>query len=126
MIALLLILAGVLQLLPLRGVLGRERLNALYGLALDEPNLLLMLRHRAVLFGLLGALLLAAAFVTWLQPFALAAGLLSTLSFILLAKLTPGYNEALRKMVIADWLSLAALLVALTLSLLERRPIGAF
>ena len=62
LIAVLLLVAGVIHLLPLVGVLGGERLNALYGIALDEPNLQILMRHRAVLFGLLGALLVAAAF----------------------------------------------------------------
>jgi hypothetical protein len=35
LIALLLLVAGIVHLLPLAGVLGGERLNALYGLALD-------------------------------------------------------------------------------------------
>ena len=56
LVTLLLLVAGVIHLLPLSGVLGAQRLAALYGLAFDEANLLLMMRHRAVLFGLLGAL----------------------------------------------------------------------
>ena len=80
-----------------------------------------MMRHRAVLFGLLGTLLLAAAFITWLQPMALGAGLISVSSFILLAKLSPGYNDALRKVVIADWVALVGLLLALVLLLMQQR-----
>ena len=71
--------------------------------------------------GLLGTLLLAAAFVTWLRPLALGAGLVSVISFILLAKLSPGYNEALRKVVIADWVALVGLLLALALLLMQQR-----
>ena len=121
LISVLLIIAGLIHLLPLSGVLGAERLAVLYGQSFDDPNLLIMMRHRAVLFGLLGTLLLAAAFVTWLRPLALGAGLVSVISFILLAKLSPGYNEALRKVVIADWVALVGLLLALALLLMQQR-----
>ena len=121
LISILLIIAGIIHLLPLSGVLGAERLAVLYGQSFDDPNLLIMMRHRAVLFGLLGTLLLAAAFVTWLRPLALGAGLISVSSFILLAKLSPGYNEALRKVVIADWVAMVGLLLALALLLMQQR-----
>jgi len=117
LIALLLLVAGIIHLLPLAGVLGGERLNALYGLALDEPNLQILMRHRAVLFGLLGALLVAAAFIPGLRSLALIGGLLSVISFLLLAWSAPLYNEALRRVVVADWVALACLLLALPLHL---------
>ena len=117
LIALLLLIAGIIHLLPLAGVLGGERLNALYGLALDEPNLQILMRHRAVLFGLLGALLVAAAFIPGLRTLALLGGLLSVISFLLLAWSAPLYNEALRRVVMADWVALACLLLALPLHL---------
>lgn len=99
------------------GVLGGERLNALYGIALDEPNLQILMRHRAVLFSLLGALLIAAAFVPALRSAALTGGLISVLAFLLLAWSAPVYNEALRRVVIADWIALACLIPALLLHL---------
>ena len=117
LIALLLLIADIIHLLPLAGVLGGERLNALYGLALDEPNLQILMRHRAVLFGLLGALLVAAAFIPGLRTLALLGGLLSVISFLLLAWSAPLYNEALRRVVVADWVALACLLLALPLHL---------
>lgn len=121
LIALLLLVAGVIHLLPLSGVLGPQRLAALYDLAFDEANLLLMMRHRAVLFGLLGALLVAAAFLPALRSLALGAGLVSVLAFLLLAWGEPGYNPALRRVLLADWIALACLLPALLLHLLQQR-----
>jgi hypothetical protein len=115
LVALLLLVAGIIHLLPLTGVLGGERLNALYGLALDEPNLQILMRHRAVLFGLLGALLVAAAFIPGLRTLALLGGLLSVISFLLLSWSAPLYNEALRRVVVADWVALACLLLVLPL-----------
>ncbi|MFY8016778.1 MAG: phosphopantetheine adenylyltransferase, partial [Inhella sp.] len=68
-----LLLTGLVHLLPVLGVLGAARLEQLYGLRMDEPNLLLLMRHRALLFGLLGLLLVAAAFRPAWQGLALLA-----------------------------------------------------
>ena len=57
-----LILVGIIHLLPVVGVLSAERLSALYGLQISEPNLLILMRHRAVLFALLGVFLIVASF----------------------------------------------------------------
>jgi hypothetical protein len=116
----LLVVAGIIHLLPLSGVLGAERLAALYGLSFAEPNLLLLMRSRALLFGLLGGFMLYAAWRPALQPLALFGGLVSVLGFLLLAWSGPGYNEALRRVVIADWVALACLALAALLYLLDR------
>ncbi len=97
-----LILAGIIHLLPLPGVLGAARLSWLYGLALEEPNLLILMRHRAVLFGLLGIFLIYAAFHDSLHLIALSAGLASVVSFVAIAVLVGGYNEAIKRVVIVD------------------------
>lgn len=102
---------GVIHLLPLVGVLGAERLAQLYGLDVSEPNLALLLRHRAVLFGLLGALCVAAAFRPALRGTALVAAWVSVVSFLALAAGT-AVNAQLARVVTADWIALAALVVA--------------
>ena len=103
--------AAVIHLLPLIGVLGGDRLQSLYGVAIDGPDLQILMRHRAVLFGLLGSYLLIAAFVPTLQPSALAVGLVSVLSFLLLAWTTEGYNASIARVVTADVVALVALLI---------------
>lgn len=69
-----LLIVAVIHLLPLVGVLGAPRLTALYGISFDDANLAILMRHRAVLFGLLGAFLAFAAFRPTLQPLAFLAG----------------------------------------------------
>lgn len=107
----MLVIVGVIHLLPLSGVLGAERLAALYGLDFAEPNLAILMRHRAVLFGMLGAFLVAAAFRPAWQPLALAAGLVSVVSFLWLAGSVGGYNALIGRVVLVDWLALACLVV---------------
>jgi len=108
-----LLLAGLINLLPLAGVLGATRLQGLYGMAFDDPSLRILMRHRAVLFGLLGGATLAAAFIpAWRVPMALAA-LVSMLSFIALAALEGGGNTAIRRVVLADVVASVLLAAAL-------------
>lgn len=121
-ISICLILVGIIHLLPLAGVLGPERLATLYGLNFDETNLAILMRHRALLFGLLGALLVAAGFIRQLQPVALIAGLVSVLGFLWLAWASGGnYNEAIAKVVLADIIATALLLIAAIALFLQRR-----
>lgn len=108
----LLVLAGIIHLLPLPGVFGADRLLALYGVPLQDANLIILMRHRAVLFGLLGGFLIYAAFKPVLQPTAFIAGLISVVSFMLIAWSVGEYNDAVRNIVIADAVALIALLVA--------------
>ncbi len=110
-VSICLLVAAVIHLLPVVGVFGADRLQSLYGLPLDGPDLQILMRHRAILFGLLGIYLLAAAFIPVLQPSAFAAGLVSVLSFLLLAWSNTGYNASIARIVAVDILALVALLI---------------
>jgi hypothetical protein len=111
-IAGLLVVVGIIHLLPVSGVLGSERLSILYGIAFDEPNLEILMRHRAVLFGLLGAFLVYAAFKPAVQSLALVAGFVSVISFIAIAWSVGEYNESIRKVFLADIVAIIGLAVA--------------
>lgn len=107
----MLFIVGVIHVLPLSGVLSAERLATLYGLSFHEPNLAILMRHRAVLFGLLGAFLLAAAFRPSWQGLAFAVGGISVVSFLWLAVSTSGYNAKIGRVVWADVVALVSLLI---------------
>lgn len=111
-IAVLLTIVAIIHLLPVSGALGSERLAILYGLSFDEPNIAILMRHRAILFAILGLFFLYAAFKPLLQPLAIIAGLASTLSFIGMAWFIGGYNEALYRVVMADVIAVLCLLAA--------------
>ena len=105
-------LAGIIHLLPLPGVLGAGQLARLYGVAASDPNTGILLQHRAVLFGLLGVLLIAAAYRPELRLVALAAGLVSTVSFLVIAWGVGGYNSQVARVVAADLVAVVLLLTA--------------
>ncbi len=107
----MLIIVGIIHLLPVIGVLSSERLTALYGISFSDPNTEILMRHRAVLFGLLGLFLLYAAFQPSLQVIAFVAGLVSVLSFLVLAWSIGGYNAQVARVFTADIVALVCLII---------------
>ena len=120
-ITLLLMIVGVIHLLPLSGVLGGDQLSSLYGLSLQESNISILMRHRAVLFGIFGIFFLYAAFNKQYQPLAFVIGSISVISFIALSWSTGNYNDAIYNVVIADIVALICLLIAVILYMITSR-----
>jgi hypothetical protein len=107
----MLLAVGIIHILPLSGVLSAARLFDLYGISFEDPNLEILMRHRAVLFGLLGIFLISSAFLPNLQLAALITGFVSVVSFLYLAYSVGGYNDQVNRIVTADKAALVCLLV---------------
>jgi hypothetical protein len=101
-----LLLMAVVHLLPLAGVLGAGRLAALYGVDVAGPDLQVLMRHRAVLFGILGAYQAYAVFAPAHRTAAFVAGLASLAAFLALAYSTPGHNAKLARVARIDVVAL--------------------
>lgn len=104
--------ASLIHLLPIVGVLGSGQLTKLYGVAISDPNVLLLMRHRAVLFGLLGLTLLWSSFYFPIRPIVILVGLISTISFVILAMLDETYNQHIATVIKIDILATILLLIA--------------
>lgn len=118
-----LLVVGIIHLIPLSGVLGPEHLARLYGAAPSDPSALILMRHRAVLFGIVGGACMYAAFKPALQWLALLLAGFSVGSFLWLAWSTGGFNAHLQRVVVADVLALVCLATgAGALTLAERAP----
>jgi hypothetical protein len=111
LVSAMLVVVAIIHLLPLSGVIGSERLSSLYGMAFSEPNIAILMRHRAVLFGLLGLFLLFAAFTPRFQVAAFVVGSVSVVSFLWLAYSVGGYNAAIGRVVTADIVALVCLVI---------------
>ena len=110
-----LLAAGIIHLLPVPGVMGVSTLARLYGIEANDPNTAILLQHRALLFGVLGVLMLSAIALPWLRVTALTVALFSAASFVVVAMAVGGYNPAIGRVVVADVVAsvlLAAGLVA--------------
>jgi hypothetical protein len=114
----LFILVGLTNLFPAVGVLGAVRLEGLYGVALAGDDLLLLMRHRAVLLGLVGAFILLAAFRVKWRTAASIAGLVSMLSFVLIAIPPQTHGAALQRVF---WIDVIACVLLLGGYLISRR-----
>jgi hypothetical protein len=98
----LFLIPAIINLMPIGGVFSVDYLEGLYGVVLDDPNLVILMRHRAMLFGVVGALLVASAFHPALRSMGLAAGLISMLSFVVISYLVGDYNAELQRVVLVD------------------------
>ena len=115
-----LLLVALIHALPVLGVVSAARVSSLYGIAVQDSNLEILMRHRAVLFGLLAAFLAYAAFHRHLHSLALIAAAVSVVAFLALAISVRNYNSALSTVVKADILALALLVIAAIVHLLTR------
>ena len=97
-----LLVAGIIHLLPVPGVMGASTLARLYGIEVNDPNTAILLQHRALLFGVLGVLMLSAIALPWLRVPVLTVALFSAASFIVVAMAVGGYNPAIGRVVVAD------------------------
>ncbi len=96
------LLVALVNALPVVGVISGDRLRAMYGVELSSPDLVLLMRHRAVLFGIVAALLAMASVQPELRVVAAGAGFVSMLSFVGLAGLSGPVGRPLRRVVIID------------------------
>lgn len=106
-----LILVGLINFYPIIGVISNEMISGLYQIDVPQNDVLILLRHRAILFGLLGAFIIYSAFKPELQWSAIIVGLISMLSFVAVAWLVGDYGSGVRKIIVADVIASAALFV---------------
>ena len=111
----ILVVVGLLNLAPVVGVVSVARLQAMYGVTIDQGDLGILMRHRALLFGLLGALIIASAFWPALRAAAIIAGFVSMLGFIAIALPAPAFGPAIRNLIVADAIGAGLLVVVVGL-----------
>jgi len=116
--ALMLVVAAI-HLVPISGFLGAQRLSALYGIDVASADLEILMRHRAVLFGILGVFFAYAAFTPAVQPIAFVAAAASLASFFFLAFSASEISPPIRKIVIGDVVAAVCLIGAIILYLVK-------
>ena len=111
----LLAVAGLINFLPVIGLISAGRIAGAYDVDWEGRDLELLLRHRALLFGLVGGFLLASVFVPAWQWQAISMAGLSMLGFLYLAWALAPVNAALQRIVVADLVGLACLVAGAVL-----------
>ena len=112
-----LLLIGLINLAPVVGAFAPHKMSSAYGVELGDPNLMLLLQHRAVLFGLIGGLVFASLFFPALQVAALIVATVSMLSFLVLLPLTGADLNQFKTIALLDGLGLALAGIALAIRL---------
>ncbi|HEX8288303.1 MAG TPA: hypothetical protein VF556_09925 [Pyrinomonadaceae bacterium] len=114
-ISALLVLVGAINFYPVIGVLSAQTLTNLYLIDVQSGDILILLRHRAILFGILGAFIIYSAFKPEFQWLAITFGLISMLSFIVITFLVGDYGAGIRKVIIADVVASILLIIVISL-----------
>ena len=117
---LLIFLVGLINFLPVLGFFSATQLSLAYGVELNSNDLEILMRHRALLFGILGGFVFYSLFKPNLRLPALVMTAVSKLGFIYLAWSVGDINEALIKVTQADLVGLLCLIMALLMGYLLR------
>lgn len=115
----LILIAALINFVPVVGVLSSAKLEALYGLTITNPDLEILMRHRALLFGMLGGFMAYAALSGQFQNLAIGAGLLSMVSFIALVHTVGDFSSYIGKINKADIVGILCLAAAAVLKFLK-------
>jgi heme A synthase len=117
-----LFIAGLINLLPALLAFVPDKISKSYGIEIPNSNYELLLRHRAILFGIIGGLMIYSAIVKKQYEIASTAGLISMISFIILYFLIDKeINTELKKVMMIDVVATVILCMVLTLFLLKSK-----
>lgn len=101
-----LLLVGVINFLPVLGLFSIAQMSQTYGVDFQQTEWGILMRHRALLFGLLGGFVLVSLFKpAWQRPALLMASI-SMLGFLLLAWPLAALNAGLTQVFWVDVLGL--------------------
>jgi hypothetical protein len=107
----ILLVTGLVHLLPFSLAFFTNRIPNSYGVSISDPNMQLLLRHRAFLFGIIGFGLIFSAIKKKYYLAASVVGFVSMVSFICLYYWIGDINAQLQSVMWVDMLVGAALLL---------------
>ena len=114
-ITVLLLIVAVIHIIPVSGFSGVARLESLYGMPISGNSMEILMRHRAILFGILGVFFAYAAFTPSVQSLAFIAAFATLASFFYLAISIGEYNAAIKTIVLGDMVAAICLLGAVVI-----------
>jgi len=114
-ISIILVLVGVMNFYPVMGVLSVDTLRNLYGVTIIDNDLLILMKHRAVMLGIIGVFMVIAAFRPNLQATAIIIGLTSMMAFVGLTLGAGDIGDSVNKVMLADVIGSLALIIVIIL-----------
>lgn len=101
-VSIILFLVGIINLLPTIVFFDAAKTVRLYGLPIEGESLTILMRHRAVLLGLVGLALIAAAMKPEFRILAIALALVSKFAFVFLTFAGSNYAAEIRQVALID------------------------
>jgi len=98
----LLVLVGLINFLPVIGVISASKIAQAYSVELVSNDLIILMRHRALLFGIVGGFVLYSIIAPQYQVVAMVMAAISMLGFLGLMWSVGGYNSSILKVAIVD------------------------
>jgi hypothetical protein len=111
----LLLIVGLINFLPVVGVLSAAKLSQAYSIDLASNDLIILMRHRALLFGLVGGFVFYSLFMPQFQPAAMLIAAISMIGYLVIMWMVGDYNDSIFKVAIVDMVGIVALGLAVLL-----------
>jgi len=108
----LLVLVGLINFLPVIGVISASKIAQAYSVELVSNDLIILMRHRALLFGIVGGFVLYSIIAPQYQVVAMVMAAISMLGFLGLMWSVGGYNSSILKVAIVDIVGIGFLITA--------------
>lgn len=122
-VSILLFLVGLLNLTPAVVFFAPSRSLSLYGVELPADDIGIMVRHRAVLLGLLGAAMIYAAFRKQVVVPVVTAALVGKAAFLYLIWTASRHTAEMERVAMFDIAAVVVLIAALVLHLSSREAV---
>jgi hypothetical protein len=107
-----LLLSGIINFLPSILAFIPSKFSKSYGIEIENRNIELLLRHRAVLFFIIGGLMIYSSIMKKYYEIAVTVGFISMISFIILYFLmNKSINPELKKVMIIDLFATIILII---------------
>ncbi|KZY59346.1 hypothetical protein A3742_01280 [Oleiphilus sp. HI0071] len=110
-----LVIVGLINFLPVVGIISAPKLESAYAISLQSIELQILMRHRALLFGILGGFILFSAFNPTYQIAAMVMAAVSMIGFAVIVLISEGYNAAIAKVFKIDIVAIVFLAIAAAL-----------
>ncbi len=106
-----LFIAGAINALPILIAFLPEKIKGSYGIEVPDSNYELLLRHRAILFGIVGGIMIYSAITKKYYDLAVLIGAISMISFVLFFFKIGNINTELRKVMLIDVVGIVILAI---------------
>ena len=117
-----LFISGIINILPSLWAFLPDKISKSYGIEIPNSNYELLIRHRAILFGIIGGLMIYSALVKKHYELSTIAGLVSMTSFIILYFIIgKDINQELKKVMMIDVVATVILSIGFILFLLKSK-----